>query len=173
MPSDGNGQQVPPEPAGARGLLHVIENKIPPGVATLVAAASMWVVASMTPIFDCPLPAQGLLATAGFAIGLGLVAAGVVSFRRAQTTFNPLKPETAAVLVITGIYSRTRNPMYLGVMFLLLGWFFVLANALAGLALPLLAGFLYRFQIQPEERALAAKFGEEFAAYRDRVPRWL
>lgn len=41
------------------------------------------------------------------------------------------------------------------------------------LALPLFTAYLTRFQIVPEERALATAFGEEFAAYRRRVRRWL
>jgi protein-S-isoprenylcysteine O-methyltransferase Ste14 len=133
----------------------------------------MWAVARETPIFDYPLPAQGLIAAGCSVIGLGLAAAGVVSFRRARTTVSPWNPDRAAALVTTGIYARTRNPMYLGLLFLLLGWNFVLANALAGMVLPLFALFLHRFQVVPEERALAARFGEEYAAYRERVQRWV
>jgi len=151
----------------------VLELKIPPGVVALGAGALMWAVASMGPSFDFPLPARGLVGAGCFASGVALAAAGVTSFRRAKTTWNPLKPETASALVTTGIYTRTRNPMYLGVLFVLLGWACILANALAVLVLPGVVVFLNRFQIEPEERALAARFGREFAAYRTRVRRWL
>ena len=133
----------------------------------------MWAVASMAPRFDFPLPARGLLAAGCFAGGVALAAAGVISFRREKTTWNPLKPQTATALVTTGIYAWTRNPMYLGVLFMLLGWACFLTNALAVLVLPGFVVFLNRFQIEPEERALAGRFPQEFAAYRVRVRRWL
>jgi protein-S-isoprenylcysteine O-methyltransferase Ste14 len=153
--------------------MRVLELKVPPGIVALGAAALMWAVARWTPQFDFPLPARGLVAAACGAGGLGLAAAGVISFRRAKTTWNPRKPEAASALVSTGIYARTRNPMYLGVLCLLLGWACLLANALAVLVLPGFVFFLNRFQIEPEERVLAARFGREFAAYRERVQRWL
>jgi protein-S-isoprenylcysteine O-methyltransferase Ste14 len=63
--------------------------------------------------------------------------------------------------------------MYLGVLFMLLGWACFLANAPAVLVLPGFVAFLNRSQIEPEERALALRFPQEFAAYRVRVRRWL
>jgi protein-S-isoprenylcysteine O-methyltransferase Ste14 len=97
----------------------------------------------------------------------------VLSFRRAKTTVNPLKPETSASLVSTGVYSFTRNPMYLGMALVLLAWAAYLASpwALAGPAL--FALYITRFQIIPEERVLARLFGTSFAEYRKRVRRWL
>ncbi|MFT5889590.1 MAG: protein-S-isoprenylcysteine O-methyltransferase Ste14 [Zhongshania sp.] len=57
--------------------------------------------------------------------------AGVLSFRRAGTTVNPLKPEFATSLVIVGIYGYSRNPMYLGFLCGLLAWVLVLGSLLA------------------------------------------
>jgi protein-S-isoprenylcysteine O-methyltransferase Ste14 len=75
--------------------------------------------------------------------------------------------------VARGIYNYTRNPMYLGMLLVLLALALYRASpwALAG---PLLfIVWMNRFQIVPEERALAAKFGASFEAYRQRVRRWL
>ena len=99
--------------------------------------------------------------------------AGIASFRQAQTTVNPLKPDTATALVTSGVYGYTRNPMYLGMLAVLLAWAVFLASpaALAGVL-----GFWWyigRFQIRPEERALAALFGSSFSDYTSRVRRWL
>ena len=63
--------------------------------------------------------------------------------------------------------------MYLGLLLVLLGWAIHLSNALAVLLLPALILYMNRFQIVPEERALATRFGQEFAAYKSRVRRWL
>ena len=68
---------------------------------------------------------------------------GVVSFRRARTTVNPLQPATASHLVVSGIYRRTRNPMYLGRYFILLGglmllgWWWLLVAVVACIVLGL------------------------------------
>jgi protein-S-isoprenylcysteine O-methyltransferase Ste14 len=109
------------------------------------------------------------LAVLGAAVALG----GVLSFRRAHTTVNPLKPETSAALVSTGVYSFTRNPMYLGMALVLLAWAVYLSSAWSLLGPLLFALYITRFQIVPEERALEGLFGESFAAYRKRVRRWL
>jgi protein-S-isoprenylcysteine O-methyltransferase Ste14 len=63
--------------------------------------------------------------------------------------------------------------MYLGMATLLLAWAVYLSNvaALAGLAL--FVAYMNRFQIAPEERALRARFGQDFEAYCRRVRRWL
>ena len=92
---------------------------------------------------------------------------------RARTTINPVKPSSASSLVITGIYRLTRNPMYLGSLFILLGWAVFLANVLAFLLLPGFVLYINRFQIIPEETALSGIFGSEFATYKANVRRWL
>jgi protein-S-isoprenylcysteine O-methyltransferase Ste14 len=96
-----------------------------------------------------------------------------MSFRRAKTTVNPLKPETSAALVSTGVYSHTRNPMYLGMVLALFAWAVYLSSiwSLVGPAFFVL--YITRFQIIPEERALDRLFGAPFAAYKTRVRRWL
>jgi protein-S-isoprenylcysteine O-methyltransferase Ste14 len=72
-----------------------------------------------------------------------------------------------------GIYRFTRNPMYLGRLLQLAGWAVFLSNALAALLLPVYVLYINRFQVQPEERALLERFGSEYAAYQQRVRRWL
>jgi protein-S-isoprenylcysteine O-methyltransferase Ste14 len=97
----------------------------------------------------------------------------VVAFRRAGTTVNPMKPESSSSLVVSGIYAFTRNPMYLGFLFALLAWAIYLSHPAAFLVLPLFVWYMNRFQIEPEERALASLFGEAFTTYAARVRRWL
>lgn len=150
-----------------------LELKVPPVLVALLTAALMGIVARAAPGFRWPLPARGLLAIGLALVGLLICAMGVAAFRRARTTVNPMTPAAASSLVGSGIYRLTRNPMYLGIALMLLGWAVFLSNALA-LCLP--AGFvLYmdRYQIRPEERALASRFGHEFAAYASRVRKWL
>jgi len=150
-----------------------LEHKIPPVVVWLVVAGLMWLGSWAVPALGFSLPyRQGL--TLGFAFAGVLVAVlGVVSFRRAGTTVNPLKPDAASSLVVSGIYRLTRNPMYLGLLLVLLGLAFYLSNVVAFLLLPSFALYLNRFQIIPEEKVLTSLFGAEFTIYQATVRRWL
>jgi len=75
--------------------------------------------------------------------------------------------------VSSGIYAVTRNPMYVGLLLVLIALAIFLSSpwTLVGPA----AYFLYigRFQIAPEERALTALFGTEYTEYLSKVRRWL
>jgi protein-S-isoprenylcysteine O-methyltransferase Ste14 len=146
--------------------------KIPPPIVALAFGALMWLVARSVPRFGVTIPARGVFAGVLFIIGISIALAGVAAFRRARTTVNPLKPETASSLVTSGIYRFTRNPMYLGLLFALLAWSVLLANLLTLIFLPLFVLYMNRFQIAAEEAALAARFDEAFHAYRSRVRRW-
>src|SRR5262245_48775867 len=102
--------------------MNALELKIPPPVIAVLIGAVMWFVSSSGPSLDLP----PLLRTVGAGViagSGGLIAfAGKIAFRRAKTTINPLRPANASSLVTSGIYRFTRNPMYLGLLLLLLGW---------------------------------------------------
>lgn len=149
-----------------------LDHKIPPPLVGLILAGAMWGIARATaatlavadPVFA---------ATAVALVGIGFDVAGIISFRLAKTTVNPLRPEKASSLVTSGVYRYTRNPMYVGMLFLLMAWALYLDSpwALAGpLAFVL---YMNRFQIGPEEKALEALFGDDFLDYKRRVRRWL
>jgi len=153
----------------ARGL----ELKVPPVALVLVTGTLMWLGARSVPHPSLAAPGRSFLA-GGLALSGTLVSVlGVVSFRRARTTVNPMEPGSTSSLVVSGIYGVTRNPMYLGFLLLLLGWATWLSSALAFLPLPLFCAYMNAFQIGPEERALGQLFGERFAAYRGKVRRWI
>jgi protein-S-isoprenylcysteine O-methyltransferase Ste14 len=138
-----------------------------------MVAAGMWTVAHLPPILQLPKLVRLLVAAVLIAIGVAVAIGGVMSFRRAKTTVNPLKPETSAVLVSTGVYSFTRNPMYLGMVLALFAWA-VYLSSMWSLIGPVLFGlYITRFQIVPEERVLDRLFGAPFAEYKKRVRRWL
>jgi protein-S-isoprenylcysteine O-methyltransferase Ste14 len=147
---------------------------IPPLALVGLLAVLMWMAARAFPQAGISLPARGFMCAATCIAGLLLCALGVLPFRRAGTTVDPTRPERASALVTTGIYSLTRNPMYLGMLLVIVAWGLWLANA-AGLILAPLAFLLYldRVQIPREERALAAAFGSDYTGYASRVRRWL
>lgn len=118
-------------------------------------------------------PVRKAAATALAAGSVGLAGAAVARFRAAQTTVHPLHPEKATALVTDGPFKRTRNPMYVG----MTGALAAHALGEGGLLtwLPV-AGFVLaidELQVQPEERAMEQKFGEEWDDYALRTRRWL
>lgn len=153
--------------------MRFLEHRIPPPVIGLIAAGGMWTVAHSPPILQLSTFARVSVAVALAAIGVVVALSGVISFRRAQTTVNPLKPETSAALVTTGVYSFTRNPMYLGMVLGLFAWAVYLSSVWSLLGPVAFALYITRFQIVPEERVLDRLFGASFAAYKKRVRRWL
>jgi protein-S-isoprenylcysteine O-methyltransferase Ste14 len=136
-------------------------------------AVAMWLAAYGLETLAFALPERRAVSMVLAASGIAISSSGTWSFWRARTTVNPTRPEATSSLVATGIFRVTRNPMYLGLFLVLAGWAAHLANA-AALGGPLLfAVYITRFQILPEERVLAAKFGPDFEAYKLRTRRWI
>jgi protein-S-isoprenylcysteine O-methyltransferase Ste14 len=150
-----------------------LELKVPPPAVAALAALAMWGIASVAPTLQQDTTLRVAVATAIALTGGAFSVAGVLSFRRARTTVNPMKPEGATSLVNSGVYRITRNPMYVGLSFILVAWAVFLASAWALLGPIAFVLFIGRFQIAPEERTLSALFGREYAAYTSAVRRWL
>ena len=105
------------------------------------------------------------------AILIGIWAVG--QFRYTRTTINPHKPEAVSELVTSGLYRYSRNPMYLGLLLLLLAWGLYLREWLPFLWAAAFVWYMNRFQIAPEEEVLEAKFADAFESYRKKVRRWI
>ncbi|MDC7706026.1 methyltransferase family protein [Vogesella indigofera] len=152
-------------------MMRWLECRIPPPLVGLMCAALMaaltWWRAGWPPPPALSWPLWLLLVLAVLLDG-----SAVLAFVRQHTTVNPLRPQNSSALVVSGFYRLSRNPMYLGMLCLLLAWVWWLQQWPALLGPLLFVLWLNRFQIAPEERALAARFGEEYAAYCRRVRRW-
>ena len=147
--------------------------RLPPLAVTALAGGLGWLTAHIVPGLNFEFSTRtGLAATFGV-LGITCSALGVAAFRRARTTVNPLVPDAATVLVVSGIYRVSRNPMYLGFLLLLWAEIVWLANPVALLVAPAFVLYLNRFQIGPEESALRSRFGAEFQSYSHRVRRWI
>lgn len=153
--------------------MHTLELKLPPPVVALLVGAAMWGLSLLVPPAAPATAVRMVIAIAIACAGIGIDVAGLVAFRRARTTINPLRPKATSSLVTTGVYRFTRNPMYVGLAVVLLAWAIWLASIPALLGLPVFVLYISRFQIAPEERALAGIFGAAFADYRTKVRRWL
>lgn len=102
----------------------------------------------------------------------GVMVTAVWQFYRARTTFDPISPQRATALVTTGLYSHSRNPIYIADALALAAHAAWLGQPLALLGIPALVAVLQP-QIRAEEEALTERFGSEYASYVARVPRWI
>lgn len=152
--------------------VNALELKVPPLAFVGLSAAMMWIAAVYLPV-AVDLPGRTAIGVAFMIAGAAVSFAGVLAFHRSKTTVNPMKPEATTAMVTSGIYRYSRNPMYLGFLLALIGWAAFLSDLLAFALLPLFVLYMNRFQIAPEERALAAKFPHEFVTYKSSVRRWI
>ncbi|MFL6959491.1 methyltransferase family protein [Nocardiopsis yanglingensis] len=150
-----------------------LETRVPPPLVMLLCGAIGYLASRLAAGPVVPLPMPALLAGGLVAIGVTLNLLPKLAFRRARTTVNPLRPAVASALVTQGVYRYTRNPMYLGQATVLAGVMLYLRSPVALLAVPLFVLYITRLQIVPEERALSVRFPEAYAAFRQRVRRWL
>ena len=151
--------------------MYCMNNKIPPPIITLISGLAIYLSANLFPhhggllldVFSV------LLLICGFII----IRTAFLSFKNHNTTINPLNLTKTSSLVNTGIFKYTRNPMYLGMVFILLS-ITLKFNLYGGLiVIVLFISFITKFQIIPEEKAMDKLFGKEFKNYKNITRRWL
>ena len=104
--------------------------------------------------------------------GFSIILISFQTFKKEKTTINPIKIEKASSLVTSGIFKYSRNPMYLGIVLILIST--AIKFSLYG-GLPVIGFFVYFitiFQILPEEKAMQKLFGEDFTNYKNKTRRW-
>ena len=145
-----------------------LDTKIPPPIVTIIILSIIY-------LFD--LNEYNLntdiISIITLFIGLIFIISAVIQFINRKTTVNPTKPHKTSALVITGTYKITRNPMYLGMLLILLSISFKF-NLIGGIVLTMLfAGYITKFQIIPEEIVMNKLFGDEFEKYKNKTRRWI
>lgn len=153
--------------------MRTLELKIPPPAIALFIVGVMWIISLLAPSLAVPFLVRLVTAAIIALAGAGISLAGVISFRRAKTTVNPMKPTKTSSLVSSGIYRHTRNPMYLGLLLVLIAWAVFLSSVWPFVGPVTFVLYINRFQITPEERVLSAMFGSDYTVYKSRVRRWL
>ena len=149
-------------------------NVIPWPPLLFAGAAAIALLLHWSSPLEFPDPPQGTLLHGLGALlivtALAIDALAFLAFRRHRTTILPHKG--ADSLITTGIYGWSRNPIYLGNLLLVTGagllfgiWALVIAAPVALLA-------TWKLAVQREERHLAARFGEQWQAYRQKTARW-
>jgi len=146
---------------------------ISPPVAFAIAALAMWWIGRSIEFGHYAFASQSAVGIGLIVLGLAVVAVSLKSFATAGTTPNPMQPKNATELVTSGIYSLSRNPMYVGDAVMLVGIAVWIGSVPSLVLVAAFIVYIDRFQIAAEERALMEIFGERYAAYCNRVRRWL
>ena len=151
----------------------MLHHKIPPPLVTLATVGAIYGTSRLEALAALDFPSQTIAAIAVAVLGLSVMLSGALEFRRAKTTVNPLSPEQASELVISGVFRFTRNPMYLGMGCIIAGFTLWIGNGVGLFWLTLFVLYIQVFQISPEEMAMEKLFGEQFVSYRQKVRRWV
>lgn len=146
---------------------------IPPPIVGLITAAFMWVFHYGFQDWDINSVSLNYLGYLFVLVGILIDVLSILRFIKVKTTINPLKPERSNQLVTDGLFQYSRNPMYVGMFSVLLGFGLWLGNPVGLLPLIGFVGYITEFQIKPEERILLEKFGEEYRLYQTQVRRWV
>ena len=158
----------------ATDVITKLELKVSPLAIVVICAGVMYLCAVTVPHeFAVPMGIRIALAVIAVTMAAGILTAALMTFRRHQTTMNPLNPDNTSNLVTSGIYAYSRNPMYLSMFIVLLGWAFFLGQSSAIVGLALYVVMIMRLQIQPEERILEQKFGSAYTDFLTSSSRWI
>jgi protein-S-isoprenylcysteine O-methyltransferase Ste14 len=142
-------------------------------VVALCFALAMWAADRFLPGRCSATSPRTLIAGGLFALALVVASSAAVSVLLSRSSLDPHRPEKSTALVTRGMFRLSRNPMYLGMALSLLGWAVWLGRPWLVVGPAAFVLYITRFQILPEERALAEKFGLAYQAYRRTTRRWL
>lgn len=145
----------------------------PPPLPFVIALGLTAVLDRVAPLPQL-IPENWISGSIGFTlvtIGVCTVIAGMLQFRRFKTAVYPTQP--ASLVVDTGVYARTRNPMYLGLTIAYLGGVLLMASLWALALSYVVLAIIKKQVIRREEAHLMQRFPVEYSAYCAKVPRWI
>ena len=145
--------------------------KIPPPILVLILVSSNYF--SSKKIYLFQLPNQNLVSILILLIGILILIIPVSKFIKSKTTIDPIKFKKVSKLITSGIYKYSRNPMYLGLLMIVISSSILYLN-IYSIATPFLfCWWINRFQIKREEIFLKEKFGKEYLLYKTKTRRWI
>ena len=145
--------------------------KIPPPILVMILVISNYF--SSKTIDLILLPNQDLISIIILLIGALILINPIFKFIKSKTTIDPIKFKKVNKLIISGIYKYSRNPMYLGLLMIVISTSIFYLNIFS-ITTPFLFYFwINRFQIKREEIFLTEKFGKEYSLYKAKTRRWL
>ncbi|HJO12388.1 MAG: isoprenylcysteine carboxylmethyltransferase family protein [Gammaproteobacteria bacterium] len=145
--------------------------KFPPPFILLAAIVAGLILDYLYPLSLGVPQALQILGAPVLAAGVALPILLALSFRRVKTNIEPWKP--THVIITTGVYAYSRNPIYLGFCLVSLGLGIWTNNLWLVLSTPVVGILVYFIAIKQEEAYLERKFGDQYRQYKARVRRWI
>ncbi len=145
--------------------------KIPPPLLVLILVISNYF--SSKKIDLILLPNQNLISFLIFLIGILVLINPIFKFIKSKTTIDPIKFKKVNKLITSGIYKYSRNPMYLGLLIIVIATSIFYLNIFSITTPILFYCWINRFQIKREEVFLKEKFGNEYVLYITKTRRWI
>ena len=148
-----------------------MKTKIPPPIVALICIFINY----LSTYLINPIKFPNIEIIGGLILLLGVVTAVLATllFKKDKTTVNPRNPEKTTTLVTNGIFSITRNPMYLGLFFSISSTILFFGSWFGIIILMFFVLYINKFQIIPEEEAMEKLFGGKYSEYRQKVRRWI
>ncbi len=145
--------------------------KIPPPLIVLTLIISIYFSSKKIDLINIPFQ----LEISFFILSLGILVFinPVLKFIKSKTTINPIQFEETNRLVTSGIFKYSRNPMYLGMLMIIISTSIFYLNIYSILTPFLFVFWINKFQIKREEVFLTEKFGKEYLSYKNKTRRWL
>ena len=150
-----------------------LELKVPPDVVWVFVAGAMWLASRYTPQLSLPSLIRVGVPSLLTAAGVWLMVSARTLLDESNTTWRPMTPRKARAVVSTGVYHLSHNPIYLGMLLVLVGWAILISSPAALVVSAVFVLYIDRFQIEPEERALSDVLGQEYLDYLATVRRWI
>jgi protein-S-isoprenylcysteine O-methyltransferase Ste14 len=147
------------------------KRKVIPPVYLLLAFGLMEALHYLAPLGRFIEPPYSYLGAVPLLAGLFMSATAAGSFRKAGTPVVPFEPST--VLVTSGFFRYTRNPMYLGMVLMLVGVALLLGSLGPLVVIPVFVWIIQSNFIRGEEQFLEDIFGEQYLSYKRKVRRWI
>ena len=145
--------------------------KIPPPLLVLILVIFNYF--SSKKIDLILLPNQDITSIIIFLIGMLILINPIFKFIKSKTTIDPIKFKKVNKLITSGIYKYSRNPMYLGLLMIIISTSIFYLNIFS-ISTPFFFYFwINRFQIKREEIFLKEKFGKEYLLYMTKTRRWI
>ena len=145
--------------------------KIPPPLLVIILVISSFL--STKKIDVIQIPNQTLISILILLIGLLILLIPITKFIKSKTTIDPIKFKKVNKLVTSGVYKYSRNPMYLGLLIIVISSSIISLN-IYSLSTPIVFyWWINRFQIKSEEIFLTEKFGEKYLSYKSKTRRWI
>ena len=145
--------------------------KIPPPLIVLVLIVSIYFSSKKIDLINIPLQLE--ISIFILSAGILIFVNPVLQFIKSKTTVNPIQFEEVNKLVTSGIFKYSRNPMYLGMLMIVLSTSIFYLNIYSILTPLLFILWINKFQINREEEFLIEKFGDEYLSYKKKTRRWI